>query len=67
MRPGIADASTDELNQAIALQLGAIVNRTTESVADLPEGDWEIMSHDITRIDRYLLVTFLIRHPQNNA
>ena len=70
LNPGAADATAEELSQSVAPQLGSLVQKVGKNLANFPgnapankQGGWEIVSHDITRIDRHLLTTFLIRRP----
>ena len=62
--PGIADLSPDEFSQELATGLGHLGQSMTKSIPTLPKGGWEIVSHSVTRIDRHLTATFLIRRPR---
>ena len=63
LRPGLPDMSGDEVSQAVLPGF----NKTLQEAAkacELQEGNWEIMSHALTRVDRYMIATFVIRHPK---
>lgn len=58
---GLADASSEEMGRGFAQLFGPLAERVSNAIRAYPNGPWEIVSHDITRIDRHLVVTFLIR------
>ena len=60
IRPGLADSSSDEVAQGLAVVLNPLSQKISKALPRLSPGDWEIISHDITRIDRHLIVTFLL-------
>jgi hypothetical protein len=61
MTPAIADLTADELSLAMTATLNKMARSLSQSITVLPGDGWEAMSHDILRIDRHLVVTFLIR------
>ncbi len=61
LKAGAADATSDEISQSLGLGLGNIGEKITKALPTLPPGGWQVVSHDITRIDRHLVVTILIR------
>ena len=64
LQPGFADLSSEEASQALVLPLRNMANLLSKGVADAPGGNWEVVSHDILRIDRHLVASFLIRRPK---
>jgi len=60
IRPGLADATTDEVSQMLTTGLYQIVQEVEKSLPSLPPGGWRVLSHNLTRIDRHLILTFLI-------
>ena len=61
LKIGLADATSEEVSQGMALALSDLAKSLSKAVQTAPQGPWEIVSHDLTRIDRHLIVTFLSR------
>ena len=61
MTPGVADLTADELSQALGPLLGPLGGTITKAVQNYPGEPGEVVSHDVTRIDRHIVVTFLVR------
>ena len=59
--PGIEDASKDDINAGLTQSLSQVVQKAAQGIRSLPEGDWEIVSHDLTRLQSHLIVSLLIR------
>jgi hypothetical protein len=64
MRPGLADASAAEVNDALSREVGNTVRDLAEALPTLVGGGWEIISHGITSLDGRLVVSFLTRRPK---
>ena len=64
LKPEMADMDSREIAQAVGRTLGQVGRTVAGGIDSLPPGGWEIVSHDLLRIDRHLLVTFLIRRPR---
>ena len=60
LKPGLADATSNEVSQGIAVGLNNIVQKVTKGMQKLQGGGWEMVSHQLTRIDRHLVVSFLL-------
>ncbi|MCK4529452.1 hypothetical protein KAW18_18970 [candidate division WOR-3 bacterium] len=60
----LATATTDELTQNVAVALGGVIDEVSKSMKLFQGGDWEIISHQLTRLDRYLVASFLLRRPK---
>ena len=63
LKPGVADFSRQEVGQGIGLEFQKLASRLPKMLTSGPfKGQtWEIVSHDVTRLDRWLLVTLLAR------
>ena len=55
-----ATATKDEFVQNLQVALAGVIFRVTEHMKTFQGGGWEIMSHQSTSLDRYLVVSFLI-------
>jgi hypothetical protein len=60
IRPGLADATSNEVSQMLSSGLGPLAQDISKSLLNLPPGGWRVLSHNLTRIDRHLILTFLI-------
>ena len=60
LKPGLADFTSDEVGQNIAVGLSQVLQKASKGLQTLQGGGWEILSHDLTRIDRHLVVSLLI-------
>jgi hypothetical protein len=60
IKPGLADATTDEVSRMLTAGMVPLVQDIEKSLPKLPPGDWRVLSHNLTRIDRHLILTFLI-------
>ena len=61
LQPGMSDATGEEVGKSLAVALGQIVKTVSTASQKLEGGGWEIVSHELTRIDRHLVVSFLLR------
>ena len=61
LKAGAADATGDELTVSLGNTMLPLVGKLGEYAEKLPPGGWELVSHDLTRIDRHLLLSFLLR------
>jgi len=59
--PEIADATDREISQSIGGVLGPLGTQLSKAIPEFQGGGWEIVSHDLTRIDFHLAVTLLLR------
>ena len=57
----LADQTSDEVASTLTPLFGQLSERISRAVRAYPNGPWEIVSHDITRLERHVVVTFLIR------
>ncbi len=60
LKAGMADATASEVSQSLTVVLSQMVQRASKGIETLQGGSWKIVSHEITRIDRHLVVSFLI-------
>jgi len=61
IKPDMEDATADGLGQTMAMSLGQMAQKASKGLTTIQGGNWEIVSHDMTRLGRHLIVTFLIR------
>jgi len=61
LKVGMADASANEVSQSVTVVLNQIVQKAAKGMEKLQGGGWDIVSHEVTRIDRHLVVSFLLR------
>lgn len=65
--PGPGDLTSDEVAKETTAALWKVLDTVNQSLdtmpgqGDGPPGGWEIVSHTVTRIDRHLVFTFLLR------
>lgn len=55
------DASTENLARDFALASQRMMQNLNEGIAKMPDGPWEIVSHDFVQVGYKLLGTFLTR------
>ena len=60
IKPGMADQTSNEVSQELGKALLSFA-LPLKQAANIPPGGWDVISHDVTRIDRHLVVTFLLR------
>ena len=61
---GLADLTSREMLDEIGVGLQTSPRKLSEAIQTLPPGDWKVISHDVVRIDRHLIVTYLLRRPE---
>lgn len=61
LKPGMADATAGEVSRSLTLGLGNIVQKASKGLETLEGGGWVIVSHDLTRIERHLVLSLLVR------
>jgi len=61
LKPGIADMTTNEVSQSLSQAFGQAVSKAAQGANTVAGGGWEILSHEITRLDRHLVVSFLLK------
>jgi len=57
----LVTATKDEFSQNLQVALAGVIHRVSERMKTFQGGGWEIMSHQLTRLDLYLIVSFLLR------
>ena len=60
----LATTTKDEFAQNLQVALPRVIFRVTERMKAFQGGDWEIVSHQLTRFDHYLVISFLLRRPK---
>ena len=60
LKPGWSDASKEDVGKITAQSFGTAMRVVWDVAKD--EG-WEIVSHSITRLDRWWVTAFLLRRP----
>ncbi|MFC1901906.1 hypothetical protein ACFLX3_03155 [Chloroflexota bacterium] len=58
---GIPAAKTDEFDSALAKQVQEILDGLPNHLTTLYGRGWNMISHDIARIDQRLTISFIIR------
>jgi len=53
--------SKKELLSSLGIDLVRVMDIVHKSLNTYEGGGWEILSHDLTKLDRHLVVSFLIR------
>lgn len=53
--------SKKELLNSLGIALVRVMDIVHKSLKTYGSGGWETLSHDLTKLDRHLVVTFLIR------
>ncbi|HUJ76943.1 MAG TPA: hypothetical protein VL359_18910 [bacterium] len=59
--PELADASASEMGQALTMKLNPLVQAASRGLGSLEGGGWSMVSHSLTRVDRHLVLTILIK------
>jgi hypothetical protein len=57
---GTTEPNSGEVSEATACALGGIVREVSEDCGKVEGGGWRVLSHDLTRIDRQMIVSFLL-------
>lgn len=62
IKPAMEDATADEISQTMTVGLGQILQKASKGLSNLPNGrKGEIVSHDLIRIGRHLVLSILFR------
>jgi hypothetical protein len=61
LKPGIEDAAKEEIGVSLTNALGQVVQKTSKGLPSLQGGGWEIVSHNLMRLQSHLIVSLLIR------
>lgn len=61
LKPEIKTAPSDQVTQALTAILSNELNKVNKAVNSFQGGGWEIISHELTRIDSHVIVSFLVR------
>jgi len=61
LRADFWDASSEQVSAGLAQSLGKIADKVGKALPKFQGGGWEVISHNLTRIKRHLIVTFMIR------
>jgi len=64
LKPGIEDASADEVSQSLLPAWNSVVQKASKGLDILEGGNWEFVSHDLSRIGPHFIATFVIRRPK---
>lgn len=64
LAPGTDKMSTEELTVGLTTALAPMVGQIGETLDSLDGGGWEIVSHELTKIENNLILTFLVRRPR---
>lgn len=57
-------ATKAEFSQNLEVALNKAVSRMSERIKIFQEDAWEIVSHQLTWFDQYLVISFLLRRPK---
>ena len=60
IKPGMADATATKVSQNFTAGLNQIVQKASKGLATPQGKGWKILSHSLTRVDRYLILSLLI-------
>ena len=64
IKPEMADLSPEKIGQSLAGELGKLLSTAARGLVNLPDkGHWEIVSHSLTRLDRHLILSVVIKKP----
>ncbi len=61
LKVGMADATANEVSQSVTVVLNQMLQNAQKASETFQGGGWDILSHEVTRIDRHLVVSFLLR------
>jgi len=61
LKPGIEDLPIHDIEKALANSLKKVIEGVSKGNEILEGGGWEIVSHDITRLQSHLIITFTLR------
>ena len=61
IKPGIGDSTGSEVSEDLSRALMKPLQAVNKTVDTYQGGGWEIVSHQLTRLDRHLALSFLIR------
>lgn len=68
MKPEIAEATSDELSEALTTLLGQHMHGMVTGTQAIQTGDWQLISHEVTILGRHLVLSLLFhRHKQSNT
>jgi hypothetical protein len=62
LTPFLARATDKEVAASLSQTLNQIMLETSQSLDESPDGPgWELVSHNLIRLDNHLVVSFLVR------
>ena len=61
LKPAIMMATSDQVAQTITTILNHELQKVKKALNSFQGGGWEIISHELTRIDSHVAVSFLVR------
>ena len=61
--PGMTDLTTEEVSHGIGAPLGRFGETLQTAIPAFQGGGWEVVSHNLARLDGHLLVSLLLRRP----
>jgi hypothetical protein len=67
IKPDMADLTAGEFSQNLTGSLGQLLHNAISGLKNFQQGDWEIVSHSLTRVDRHLVLSLLIRRHSQSA
>ncbi len=62
IKPGLADFNDKEVSLEILKTLRPFAEGLPKTLQQIPPGNWRVISHSLTRIDRHLVLTLLLSH-----
>ena len=60
LKQRLADATADEVSEGLAGGLGNYLKNLPKMLESFEGGGWKTVSHNLTRIDRHLVLSLLI-------
>lgn len=60
IKPDMLDATPEQIGQSFTAGLGRMVEKASKGVDSFDGGGWTIVSHALTKLDRHLIISFLL-------
>lgn len=68
IKPGVSTQSGNQVAEDLTKGVGLVLGEVQEAMETHPAGPgWEIVSYQLTRIDRHLIATFLLRREKRGT
>jgi hypothetical protein len=61
IKPDMLDATPEQIGQSFTAGMGRMVEKAAKELDSFEGGGWTIVSHALTKLDRYLIVSLLLR------